>query len=311
MKNNKFWTILTAAVIVALLAVVSFSFIVSEGEQAVVYTFGGIREGGVKTKPGPYFRWPLGIERVEKVDTRMRTLEVKGNEAITTRDQIQIYLTFAVAWRVANAETYIRRMTNDQGLSNDAQAVNLLTPKVRDARQKVVSSFALTDFISVDKKQADNFRKLEESLLANLREQMPAKDYGVEIDNVFITRVAMPKTTIAEINKRMITERQIHSETNVTAGKEEAKKIVSRANLDKQNLLSNASAEARRIRGEGDAKAAEFYQEFKKNPKLALFLRRLDALEEVLKNKATVALPVNDPLGSLFETAAPEENPGK
>lgn len=305
MKNNKFWTILTAAVIVALLAVASFCFVVEEGEQAVVYTFGGIRPGGVKKAPGAYFRWPLGIERVEKVDTRLRTLEIRGNEIVTTRDQIQLYLTVAVAWRVANAETFIRRMANEQGLNNDTQAENLLTARVRDVRQGVVSAFALTDFVSTDKAQADNFRKLDGALLERLREKMPAEDYGVEIASVMITRMAMPKDTIKAINERMIKEREIRSETNVTAGKEEAKKIISSANLEKQNLLSNAAAEARKIKGEGDAKAAEFYQEFKKNPKLALFLRRLDALEEVLKNKATVALPVNAPLDALFETAEP------
>ncbi|GHS92274.1 protein HflC [Planctomycetales bacterium] len=303
MNNQRAWTIAVAAALVILLAAVCLTFTVNEGEQAVVYTFGGIREGGVKKIPGAYFRLPPGIERVEKVDTRLRALEIKNTEIVTTRDQNHIYLTLAMAWRVNDAEKYLRRMANDAGWRSEANAANMLSSLARGARQTVVSSFALTDLVSDRPEQAATFAQVETALLRQIQSDLQKSDYGIAVDKVFITRLALPKDTIKEINARMIKERQTHSERNVTAGKEEAKKIVSRANLEKQNLLSEATAKARQIKGEGDAAAAEFYQEFKQNPQLAIFLRRLDALEAILKNKATVALPVDNPLGGIIEAA--------
>ncbi|MDR0866990.1 MAG: hypothetical protein LBP75_00745 [Planctomycetota bacterium] len=303
MNNQRAWTIAVAAALVVLLAAVCLTFTVNEGEQAVVYTFGGIREGGVKKIPGAYFRLPPGIERVEKVDTRLRALEIKNTEIVTTRDQNHIYLTLAMAWRVSDAEKYLRRMANDSGWRSEANAAKMLSSLARGARQTVVSSFALTDLVSDRPEQAATFAQVETALLRQIQSDLQKSDYGIAVDKVFITRLALPKDTIKEINARMIKERQTHSERNVTAGKEEAKKIVSRANLEKQNLLSEATAKARQIKGEGDAAAAEFYREFKQNPQLAIFLRRLDALEAILKNKATVALPADNPLGGLIEAA--------
>ncbi|MBN1270132.1 MAG: hypothetical protein JXB04_11125, partial [Kiritimatiellae bacterium] len=43
-------------------------------------------------------------------------------------------------------------------------------------------------------------------------------------------------------------------------------------------------------RADGDAEAAEQYKTFEKNPELAMFLRKLEVLEETLKERATVVL---------------------
>ena len=39
-----------------------------------------------------------------------------------------------------------------------------------------------------------------------------------------------------------------------------------------------------------DAKAAEFYSTFEKDPELAIFLRKLEVMEQTLKEKSTVVL---------------------
>lgn len=299
--SNKFWTMLVAIIMVIVLALAGLTFTVAEGENAVVYTFGGIREGGIKKQAGAYFRLPIGIERVEKVDVRWRTLAIKGNEIVTTRDQNQIYLTLTIVWRVNDVEKYLSRLSNTQGINIAVNAENLLSARVRGARQTIVSGFALSDLVSVQPEQAQKFSAMENALLQHLQNDMRQAACGIEIAQILVTQLALPKDTLKAINERMIAEREMHSEKNITAGKEEAKKIIGLANLEKQNLLSAATAEARRIKGQADAESAEFYREFSQHPDLALFLRRLDALEEILKNKATIVLPVKNPLENLLE----------
>ncbi len=308
--NKNIWTILAAGAVCLILALAMFTFTVDNGTQAVVYTLGAIREGGVKKEPGLYFRWPVGIQRVVPVDVRNRSLPVKGNEPITTRDENQIYLSLNLEWRVADVETFIKRMTNDKGLSIEEMASQYLQDRVRDARLRAVNQFPLTALISDGGEQAKNYAAFQQTLLQTLEKEVARSDYGIKLLTLDITRIALPKNSCKPIFESMVEERNIRTEKNITDGKNEAVQIVNQATLQRQNLVSQALADARRIKGEGDAAAAEHYKEFKKNPQLANFLRRLDTLEEVLKNKSTVALPVNNPLESLIENppAAPAAN---
>ncbi|MCD6221972.1 hypothetical protein J7K25_07450, partial [bacterium] len=55
-----------------------------------------------------------------------------------------------------------------------------------------------------------------------------------------------------------------------------------------------------KIRGEGDAAASKYYDIFTKNEELAIFLRKLQALEKTLKNNSTVILDSRTPPYDLF-----------
>lgn len=299
------WTIVTAVLVIALLGTWMFTFTVDDGSQAVVYTFGAIREEGIKTKPGLYFRWPAGIQRIVPVDVRGRVLNVRGNEPVTTRDQHPIYLSLTIAWRVVNAETFIKRVSSADGATIDENANRFLHDRVRDTRTRVLNQFDLSTIITPDAAQRQAFKRLEETLLATLVRETARSDYGVEIDSIQITRIAPARDSTQKIFESMIEERKKRSEKNITDGKAEAQQIINQANLERQNMLSQAMADARRTKGEGDAAAAEFYKEFKENPQLANFLRRLDTLEEVLKRKATIALPSSQPLDGLISLPAP------
>lgn len=299
--NKNIWTMLAAGIVCVILALAMFTFTVDNETQAVVYTFGAIRKDGVKKEPGLWFRWPTGIQSVVLVDTRNRSLAVRGNEPVTTRDENQIYLSLNLVWRVRDAETFIKRMNNDEGLSVEEKAARYLQDRVRDARLRAVNQFPLSALISDKPEQKKNYAAFQDTLLKTVEKEVARSDSGIELKSLEVTRISLAKSSSQAIFESMIKERTIRSEKNITDGKNEAMQIVNRANLQRQNLVSQAMADARRTKGEGDAAAAEHYKEFRKNPQLANFLRRLDTLEEILKNKATVALPVNNPLESLIE----------
>jgi len=49
-------------------------------------------------------------------------------------------------------------------------------------------------------------------------------------------------------------------------------------------------AQAKAIRGEGDAEAAKYYKLLEADPEFAMFLRNLEALGKILKEKSTIVL---------------------
>src|SRR5207247_188164 len=75
-------------------------------------------------------------------------------------------------------------------------------------------------------------------------------------------------------------------------------------------ILADASGEAKRILGEADAKASQYYETFRKNPELAIFLMQLNALEQALKDRAYLILgtqtpPLNLLNGTAVDAAGP------
>lgn len=302
-KQRLLWIKITAIAVVLIMLTPMFIFTVEDKYNAVVYTFGGIDKDSVKTAPGLYFRWPIGIQRVVPVDTRIRFLPVKGNEPVTTSDENQLYISIAIGWKVNDARTYIQRMTNDSGISIDVKAEEFLIDQIRNARQRAAGSVDLAKILNTDKSQKENYAAFRQKIFTILKNKVADSDYGVEITDLLLTGLALSKSNSKPTNDRMIKERDISSERNITEGKNTAQQIINEAELKRQNLISKATADARRIKGEGDAAAAEFYKEFKKNPQLANFLRKLDTLEVILQKKATVALPSNAPLESIIEQA--------
>jgi membrane protease subunit HflC len=89
----------------------------------------------------------------------------------------------------------------------------------------------------------------------------------------------------------MKTERNRRTEATIARGEAEAAKIRADANLKKTELLAVAEARAKAIRGRGDAEAAKYYKFLEEEPKLAMFLRNIESLEKILKERSTIVIP--------------------
>jgi len=83
----------------------------------------------------------------------------------------------------------------------------------------------------------------------------------------------------------------------------QAKAIEIKANADRQanETLAAARAEATRIQGEGVAEAAKTLPVFQENPDLAVFLLRINALQQSLNQKATLIFDQRTPPFDLFQ----------
>jgi len=140
------------------------------------------------------------------------------------------------------------------------------------------------------------YERFEDDVRKAVQAKLDHANYGLEGTFIKVKQIAFDKTTTEKVFKRMINERKRRSEAYIQDGKDKAQQIKDNATLQKQKMLSQARAEATRIRGQGDAAAAEYYKAFKQNPELANFLRRLDALRNILSKRSTVVLPGKNPL---------------
>lgn len=291
MKQNP-WTGLISVLLLLILLLYTLCFTVQAGTAAVIKTFGAITD--VKKEPGFYFKWPWPIQSVVALDTRIRVLTVPGKET-PTRDQKNILLTVAIGWRIVDPIKFLSRLASEE------DAKNKLADRVADARMRTIQTIALQDLLTIHPEQAQRFdafqKSMQEAIALGLREA----DYGIEIESLRIQSLAFPRSTTEKIFARMIEERKRQSEWLINKGKKEAGLIRNQAELERENLLTEARAQATILRGQGDAAAAESFKVFKENPELANFLREMDALRAAFKKNTTIVLPAERPLQHLLE----------
>ena len=72
-----------------------------------------------------------------------------------------------------------------------------------------------------------------------------------------------------------------------------AKEIMTKADNERMNILTQAEAQAKKTRAEGDSEAAKYYAVFQQNPELAIFLRKLESMKRLMGTRTTLILDTN------------------
>ncbi len=117
--------------------------------------------------------------------------------------------------------------------------------------------------------------------------------YGLEIKAVGIKLLKISDKVTEDVFARMSADRKRKTDLTIAQGETEAMKIRVDVDAKRTELLASAEARATAIRGTGDAEAAQYYKLLKEDPEFAMFLREIEALRKILKNRATVVLPAD------------------
>jgi modulator of FtsH protease HflC len=298
MKRNAgmiFVGFLIAAIFVALQVV----FIVRQGEVAVLTRLG--KPVGAITDPGLYRRWPWPVERVYSYDNRTRSLEGSFEETLT-HDGKNVLVGLYAGWRIDNPVKFLERVGTVE------QAESKLDGLLRTFKNAAIGQFKFSNLANVDAAEL-RLDDIERKVLEDVK---PAalERYGMNVEFVGIRRLGLPEAITQSVFERMRAERQELADRYRSEGEGEAIKIRAQADSERDKLLAQADADAKRIRADGDAAAAEYYQVFEKNPDLAMFLRKLEVLEDTLKEKATVVLNTDtEPFDLLRSSKSEIRNP--
>lgn len=287
----KHWpTMLLGVVVAAILLVAVFSYQLNQTESAVVTTFG--RPTAV-TEPGLHFRWPFPFQRIYKFDHRIRCFEGGSGKIEETRsaDGLNILVGVYVNYRIKDVKTFFTT------LENLTAAEDLMNSWMRAAKNAAFGQYRFNQVVNTDPAQM-KLGEIQDKIKLSLAEQ--ADRYGLEIVSVGINTINVPKSISEKVFDRMVQDRTVEAARYISDGDSRAKMIRLEADRKRDEMLAKAEADAKLIRAQADAEAAKYLAVFKENPELAEFLRKLDALREIMKKNTTLVLDTNAAPFDLF-----------
>ena len=300
MKKNLI-TIVIGAVLIIVFALLLFVFQVRQSEIAVVTTFGKPVQN--ITEPGAYFKWPWPVQNVYKFDKRIQNFDDKFNESLTA-DSKNLIVTIYTGWEISDAKEFYPKF-----LGSVPAAQRALESMLRNAKNGVVASNSLSAFVNTDPQQL-KFDQMEDEIKAEVQAELSTNNYGIKLDFLGFKKIELPESVTATVFTRMTAERQQIISSLQSSGEAEASKIKSSADRQAAGVINNAIADATRIRGEGEAAAAQVLPVFQQNPELANYLLRIDALKASLNQKSTLIFDERTPPFDLFQNL-PKNLPAK
>jgi membrane protease subunit HflC len=280
--TNKSLFALIGGVVLALL-VWSSLYIVSQTEKAVLLQFGRIVEADVQ--PGLHMKIPY-VNQVRKFDARLLTLDSPTERFLTLEKKAVMVDAFA-KWRVADAERFYTATSGMKQIA-DERLSRRLEAGLRDQFGKRT----LHEVVSGER----------DALMADITaalNRMASKELGIEVVDVRVKAIDLPKEVNRSVFERMSTEREREAREHRAKGSELAEGIRADADRQRRVLLAEAYREAEETRGDGDAKAAAIYAKaYGQDQEFYAFHRSLQAYRESFSNKGDVM--VLDPGSEFF-----------
>ena len=258
-----------------ILFVLSTIIVVDETEQVVILQFGK----PVKTikEPGLNFKLPAPIQVLNSFDKRLLEYDVPPEE-ILSRDKKSLIVDNYVRWQIVDPLLFL------QTVRAIPTAKTRLDDIVYSELRQELGNHDMHEIIT----EAREFI-MEKVTLASNEE---TSKYGIQVIDVRIRRVDLPRENEASIYARMEAERKRQANKFRSEGEEEAQKIRAATDRDKTVLLAEAYKTSQQIRGESEAEALDIYAvSFSKDPEFYEFIRTLETYEKVIDKKTTLVLP--------------------
>ena len=294
MKRN--YLNLTIGLILLLVFVaLLFCFQVRQTEVALVTTFG--KPTRTITEAGLYFKLPWPIQKVQTFDKRIQSFEEKFEETLT-KDSYNVIITVYSGWTISDPTVFRERFNGSV-----ARAESELATLVRSAKNAVVGQHPFSHFISTNEKEL-KFTEIEGEMLAAVQPVAKAS-YGIDVRFLGIKQLGLPESITQKVFDRMKEERQRFVQKLQADGEAKASDIRSAANRERSDILTKAEAEVTELRGKAEAEAAKSLAVFKENPELAVFLLKINALEQTLKERSTLILDQRTSPFDLLDATAP------
>jgi membrane protease subunit HflC len=278
MTQNKILVGLAALVLVSMMCM----FSVNQTEKAIKFRLGEIVKNDYE--PGLYFKLPF-INNIKKFDARIQTMDAKPERFLTAEKKNVIVDSF-VKWRIGDVSTFYTTVAGDID-----QANLRLDQIIKDAFRSEFSKRNIKELLSTD-------RSAIRDILTNNSKAVAAA-LGMEIVDVQVMRIDLPPDVSSSVFRRMEAERERVAREFRSQGSEAAERI--RADADRQRVvtLANAFRDSEKLRGEGDATAAEIYAKaYGADTEFFTFYRSLNAYKKTFSSSSMMVL---DPDSDFFQ----------
>ena len=247
-------------------------FTVDEREKAILLRLGEIEK--TDFEPGLHFKIPF-INNVRKFDGRILTMDAEP-ETFLTVEKKNVVVDAFVKWRIADEAKYFTAMGGAESRTNTR-----LSQIVKDSLREEFARRTIQEVISGERAEIMD--------IATSTADKKSQEFGVKVVDVRIKRIDLKGEISDSVYDRMEAERARVAADFRAKGAEIAEKT--RADADKQRtvLMAEAYREAERLRGEGDAMAADIYAKaYNKDAEFYSFYRSLLAYRQSFKDKKDV-----------------------
>ncbi|SEA31252.1 membrane protease subunit HflC [Thiothrix caldifontis] len=273
------------AVVAGALALLIYSsvYTVDQREKAILFKFREIVNADIK--PGLNFRMPF-ITTVSRFPATIQTLASRP-EQFLTGEKKYVTVDFFLKWRIEDVSAFYR--STGGGRITDAE--NRLEQLMKDGLRNEFSRRTIQEALSGERG----------SILQGVESKSKevAKQLGIEIVDVRVSRIDFPDTVSDSVYNRMRSDRERVAQDFRSRGQEEGAKIEANANRESTIIMAGAYKEAEKIRGEGDAKAAEIYaQAYQQDAEFYSFYRSLSAYRNTIGKNGDVM--VLEPTSEFF-----------
>ena len=237
----------TSLLLIAAVAAVLLSmsvFVVDEREYAIKLRFGEIVR--MDYEPGLHFKTPF-VNTVRKFDNRVLTRN-NPNEPFLTAEKKNLRVDFYVKWRIVDVGQYFRATAGDERL-----ATSRLLEIMKDGLRAQFARQTVQEVVTADR--AEVVGELMDTA------GVTARELGIEIVDVRVKTLDLPPDVSESVFNRMRQERARVASQLRAEGAETAERIRSDADRQRTIIIAEAERDSQRIRGAGDARAAEVYAE--------------------------------------------------
>ena len=227
------------------------------------------------TEPGLYVKVPF-IQEVTYFDKRLLDYDSDPQDVIT-QDKKTLLLDNFAKWRITDPLKVYQNFQSQRGALQRLHDIIYSELRVELGRHDLLEIVATG--------RADLMK------IVTQRANEKASAYGIEIQDVRIKRADLPEQNEKAVFARMQAERERQAKQYRAEGAEEAQKIRSDAEKDREIILAQAYKEAEELRGAGDAKAFKVYADaYRQDPKFFEFTRSMEAYKKTFKDKSTVVM---------------------
>ena len=277
---------ITLLVVLILLSMATYT--VDQREHAIVFRLGEII--AVNEEPVLYFKAPL-VDNVKYYDKRILTYETTTPDRFITNEKKNVLVDSFIKWRIIDPGKFYVSVNGDE-----RQAERRLTQTVNDGLRAEFGKRTIQEVVSGERSEIMDIIKE--------RADRESNNIGIEILDVRLRRVDIPKEVSDSVYQRMEAERKSVANELRSEGFAESEKIKANAEKQKEIIITDAYREAQKIKGQGDAKAARVYSDvFNKNKEFYDFYRSLEAYRNSINSKEDIL--VLDPNTDFFKYLQP------
>ena len=261
--------------------------ITQQNEYTIVRQFGAVVD--IVDKPGMSMKIPF-LQSTSTLPKTEMLYDLAVSDVITSDKKSMVADSF-VLWRISDPLKFIQTLSG-----NIANAEYRIDTVVYNSLKTVISSMRQEDVIS----GRDGL--LAQKIMDNVGDTFDK--YGITILAIETKRIDLPDENKSAVYTRMISERDNIAASYAAEGEAEAKQIRNEADKTVQITLSQAEAQAEKLRAEGEAEYMRILSEVYDTTEEAdfyEFMRALDMAKNSLGGENnTIVISTDSPIASIL-----------